>query len=518
MYILGLYSDGEYFKVTLLSKKGKRIRIEFLKEFKKNITNLNVLKKILDKRLTFFNSEVEVVTGLSSDEIYVKKISFPLVSLSKVKKALDFYLSSDDIYKEEGRYFIPAFKRHASETEVTLYGYTKEAMEGHLQDIKTLGIDSEWISTISKAFERFVGFFAQEESEFFLFHLGWETSFYYFINDHQVKKEVSFSIGFKDIIDAISKDQMMSENLDMQSIGQIFFDKVEDNEGAIATVYAGLEKEISRAWTYMIETETKAKEATKIVFTGYPEFSKKLKGFLPSIDFAEIELTPHLEFTTNQIWAYAIEIGLALDRALSDKETLQLARGDFLPSTQKKKAKKHLFRYLTLSLVGTMMVFFTFNIYYIKKSTLLKRRYDKAYKEMFTFGGNKLSKVNYSSKSLDIARKKFCLLAKKEKQKAKTSAGPVAFVDVLKWLESCSLEDFNVSSFDYQIIQGPLPSHPLQEYIIEVSFIIKTDKDHQKINELKEKLKNSRPEINFVEPVKIRDEEGYIDVVMRVKS
>lgn len=518
MYILGLHSDGEYFKVCLLHRKGKKIRIEFLKEFKKNITNLNVLKKILDKKLSFLNPSVEVVSALSSDEVYIKKLIIPFGSLRKVKKALDFKLSSDELYQDSDRYFVPSYKKMGNETVVTLYGYTKEAMESHLQEVKTLGIDSEWISTVTRAFERFVKYFTPVDRAFFLFHLGWETSFLFFVDNQEISKEVSFTFGLKDVIDAVQKEQVDLDNFDMQIMQDIFFKTLEDGkEGAIRDVFFEFEREISRAWTYMVENHKKAKEASCILFTGYGEFSAQLKEHLPPIDLTEIHMTPHLDYTNAQLKSYAVEIGLALDRALSDSQSLQLAKGEFLPTIQKVKAKKDLTRYGLVSIMGIAMFFFTVDAYFIKKKSTLRHRYKNAVAEIYDLQNKKCPNISFRDKSLKLMRKKLALMVKKQKEKTKLGEGPQGMVSVINWLQLCVGKEFALERFDYFISESP-GIDGASDYVLSLEVALRKGENTENFDGLLGRLSQSKGEISYIEEPQFEVCDDEMTVRVKVKA
>ena len=499
MYVLGLYSDGDYFKVSLISKRRGKIRIEFIKEFKKSIDNLNALKRILEKKTSFFHPSIEIVSALPSEEVFLRKLMIPLPGDRNVRKALEFQLSSDELYLEEDRYFVPLLKRKGKETEVNLYCYTKEAMEGHLQDVKTLGIDSEWVSTVSRALERFVQFFAIQTGSFFLFHLGWESSSMMYFSEGEMKKESSFKIGLKNIIDAVQKDQIILDSVDMTKMQELFIEAIEENKESHATaVFFEVEREISRAWTYIMESEKTSAGANKILFTGYAEFSRELKPYLPPLDLEEIKLSPHLEFSVSQLSSYAIEIGLALDRVVSDKQTLQLGEGRFIPFAQKEKAKKYLNRYLGLSLMSAMMIFLMLNTCFMKKKLHLKNRYESAVVAIDHLEGEKKRKISYTPKGMLETKKALAGVIKGQKLKDKIGKGPMPFARVAKFLASCQFEQYQVDEVSYEVVKSPDESSPLQEYIVDVTITFNSP-GKSSLDLFKEKSMHPDTRLNFVE-------------------
>ncbi len=518
MYVLGLYSDGDYFKVSLISKRRGKIRIEFIKEFKKSIDNLNALKRILEKKTSFFHPTIEIVSALPSEEVFLRKFMIPLTGDRKVRKALEFQLSSDELYSEEDRYFVPLLKRKGKETEVNLYGYTKEAMEGHLQDVKTLGIDSEWVSTVSRALERFVQFFAIQTESFFLFHLGWESSSMMYFSEGEMKKETSFKIGLKNIIDAVQKDQVILDSVDMHKMQELFIEAIEENKETHATeVFFEVEREISRAWTYIMESEKIALGVNKILFTGYAEFSRELKPYLPPLDLEEIKLLPHLEFSVSQLSSYAIEIGLALDRVVSDKQTLQLGEGRFIPFAQKKKAKKYLSRYVGLSLLSSLMIFFMLNTCFIKKELKLKKRYESAVFSIDGLEGDKKRKISYTPKGMLETKKALAGVIKGQKLKDKIGKGPTPFASLEKFLTSSQFEQYYVDEISYEVVKGPDDANPLQEYIVDVTISF-NNPGKTCLDLFKEQLIHPDTKLHFVEEPRISQTGDMAVINMKVSG
>jgi len=468
MYILGLYSDGDYFKVSLIQKKYGKRRLEFIKEIKKGAFHLAHLKKALEQKGAFFNKNIEVVTAINPEELFVQKFSFPVKGRSKVLKALKFRLSDEDIYFEKGSYFIPIFQKKGNQTEVALYGYTKEAMHSHEEEIKHLGIETHIVSTIPKAFERFIDLFAKVEQPFFLFHLGWETSFFYFVSNKEVKREVSFRCGLKNIVDAVQKDHILTENVDMQRIQELFIESIDQEKKNDSTrLFFEIEKEISRAWTFILEEEKKAQEVFSVLFTGYSDFSRELKPYLPPIDFQEVVLTPHLEYTSSQLASYAIEIGLALEGAISSVTPLQLAQGEMIPYAQKKRVKKSLITFATLLTLSCGVLFVSLNSILSVKKGELKERYERAISEL-----DEKAHLDIDYKNLGSKRKLLQNEAKKLQEKQKILEGPFPFSSVLEWIAKCDQSSFIVENIEYRIVQAPSLEDPLGGYIVEVAIQI----------------------------------------------
>lgn len=449
MYVLGLYSDGNYFKISLISKKRGKVRVEFLKEFNKATCTFEVLKKSIEKEGRFFKKGVEVATALPLSEVFIKNITLPLVNQGQVYRALDLELSLDGDFLEGGRVYVPKLRKKEGETEVTLFAFTKESMENHLQAIEKLGVNPDAVSTISAAFVRFSSFCNLPKTPYYLFHFGWETSSIHFFDQGEILQEASFSIGFKHIIEAVQKDQLLLDAVDMERVQELFLTALEEKKGSvIRECFTKIEKSISRIQKYISDKDARAEQVDTIVFTGYSEFCRAIKSYIPQINMKEL-VPSHEEYTPRQLGSYAIEIGLALDLIQSDDKTLQLAAGDFTPKGQKIKAKKRVQKFFgALSLCVTAISISVYSFFSIKESQLATR-YDIAIAKLERFTEAKAERF-YPAKDNFLKNRKALNNAIKAKiDKDQIRANPILFSSISLWFSSFLPEGFSFDQIEY---------------------------------------------------------------------
>jgi hypothetical protein len=339
-----------------------------------------------------------------------------------------------------------------------------------------------------------------------------------YFSEGEMKSEVSFKVGLKNIIDAVQKDQVLLDSVDMTRMQELFIKAIEENGQTHATeVFFEVEREISRAWTYIMETNTSGSEVNKILFTGYAEFSRELKTYLPPLDLEEIKLLPHLEFSALQLSSYAIEIGLALDRIVSDKQTLQLGGGKFIPFAQKKKAKKYLTRYVSLSLISGLMIFLMLHTCFFKKQQNLKRRFESAVIAIDLLEGDKKRKISYTPKGMLETKKALAAVIKGQKLKDKIGKGPPSFTSVAKLLVSPLFEEYLLDEVTYEVIKSPDKDSPLQEYIVDVTITF-CNKDITCLDLFKEKLLKTDTRFHFVEDPTVLQMGDKVVVNMKVSG
>jgi hypothetical protein len=448
MYVLGLYSDGNYFKVSLISKKKGKIRIEFLKEFNKGTCNLDFLKKNIDKERGFFNNGVDVVTALPLHDVFIKKFVIPLTNESQVYKALELELSMDEDFLSGGRFYVPKLTKKGGETEVILFAYTKESMEKHLLSIENLGVDPDQVSTVSSAFTRFASFCNLPAIPYFLFHLGWETSSVHFFYEGEIAEEASFTLGFKHIIDAVQKDQLLIDSIDMDKVQELFLTAIEEKRGVVRECFTKFDKSITRIQKFISDKDPRAGEVEMIVFTGYSEFCRALKDHIKQINLKELVPT-HEDYTPKQLSGYAVEIGLALDKIASDKQTLHLGGNAFIPKGQRIKSKKRAMRFAGSLVLSSVVMFASIYTFFSAKETQLEKRYDLAVSKIETFTETKAASFHSVKGMLRKNRKPLTAAIKNKLDRDRVDAAPVSFFVISKWFHTFLSESFSFDEIEY---------------------------------------------------------------------
>ncbi|MCH9617775.1 MAG: hypothetical protein SP4CHLAM5_04420 [Chlamydiia bacterium] len=507
MYVLGLYSDGNYFKVSLISKKKGKIQIEFLKEFNKGTGNLDILKKNIGNDRAFFKQEIDVVTALPMHEVFIKKIIIPLANQGQVYKALELELSTDEDFLSGERFYVPKLVKMGDQTEVTLFAYTKESMERHLLSIESLGVDPDQVSSVSSAFTRFTAFCNLPSSPYFLFHLGWESSSIHFFYQGKIAEEASFSLGFKHIIDAVQKDQLLIATIDMDKVQELFFTALEEKKGSfVRELFTKLDKSITRIQKFICDKDTRANEVEAIVFTGYSEFCRSLKDCIAQIDLKEF-IPTHQDYTPAQLSGYAIEIGLALDKIASDKQTLQLGGGFFTPKGQRLKSRKHAMRFAGGLALFSVVMFSSIYTFFSMKEAQLEKRYNLAVSKIATYTGAKTEYFQSVKGLLRRNRSRLTTAIKNKQEKDRAHADPVSFLSISKWLNTFLLESFSFDQIEYIAQPGGA----------QVTFIFKGENKEGRAQLLKEGVRLNGAALLVDDELLIHTIEDTVLVKMRVK-
>jgi hypothetical protein len=395
MYVLGVHSDGDYFKVALIKNTKKKTRIVFLEEFKKDIVDLNHLRERLLREPNLKIEELEVVSLLNPDEVFTKNLTFPFKNKSAIYKALPFQLEKLFPMSSEHITTHAEIEKEGKGANVTLYSYFNETLDLHLEDIQTLGLESDSVTAVSKAILGFKKFFIGKEESAVIFYLGWEKSYIVYTGNNTFKENLLIELGFKHFIDAAREDFSSINQIDSEFIKKEirnFFSK-ELLEGALKEVFQKLQKNLFRSFEYIKKKEKL--EEVQLLVLGYSDIADAFVSGLKSGVSLILEISPHLEFCREDLKAYAIEIGAALEVSENPERHFEFRSNHSISEKWVKKieTKKKLFFSLALcfSLITTSLsfAFLIFKQREIKRdfSELVKKAGEKPihYKKMEDF-------------------------------------------------------------------------------------------------------------------------------------
>jgi hypothetical protein len=470
MYVLGIHSDGDYFKVALLKSSRKKNTIVFLQEFKKDILDLNQLKRRVLKETNYKTDKIVVVSALTPEEVFVKNLSFPFRNKRSVMKALPFQMEKILPFSEEHVTTIPQIKSGKKESKVTLYTFFNETLQSHLQDIKTLGFDSDVVSSVAKGLLRFKSFFEKSHEKLTLLYFGWEKSYIVYIEKEEVKHSLVVDVGFRMLIDAAREDFPDEKNIDFVFLNKKivrFFKKQLENEH-IKEVLIKLQKGLFRSFEYIKKKENL--DNLDLIHLGYSAISEEMTSFMTEVSLKSVEISPHLEFDRQELRAYAIEIGLALDCLEKEKESLQFRLGEFASTKQIGRIKRKIKTFLSMSLVFSIITSVFLTVFFIKKEANIRERFNFIAK----IGGEdplvykEVQKTLFSQAGLQKDIDAFLKKTEWHKQEGGVLKEPLS-------LHECLLEiskEIFVKEFKYELLSYPTIDKPKDGYVIRLEVLI----------------------------------------------
>lgn len=472
MYLLGIHPDGDYFKVALVQKRGREKKILFLQEFKKDILDLNQLKKKVLKETKYRQEEVDVITALSPDEVFVRSISFPFKRKSSIAKALPFQLEKVLPFSQEVATAIPQINVGKKGSVVTLYTYLNENLEQHIQEIKTLGFDPDSVVPLAKALHRFARFLDVLAPSYLIFHLGWETSHLVYVKEGVIKHSLTLEFGFKGFVDSVKKGVPMTESIDYPLICQM----IKKGEEVVADELAHAKKALFRSLEFLRRKE----ECTELplLCTGHLAVGEEIVSSLEGFSFPRVERGKG-EIDLENMGAYAIEIGLALEGGEGGKDVVELRQGSFTAARQIAKVKKKALFFLTLTALTSCAFFSTLFFTAVKQTQLARDRFQRvialADDELKSYP--KLEKALFSSADCAEESRKFLKAFNKERIEENFFQTPPAVHHLLLALFENKGEGIEIESIDYRLDSYPHAENPRapMSALIELSFTAESE-------------------------------------------
>lgn len=470
MYVLSIHPDGEYFKVALLSLKNKKMKIEFINDLRKDIVDLNQLKRKIDTVTKQREDKVEVVSALGPDEVLTRTLELPLRKKRSVLKALPFQLESILPFSQELSTTLPVITKHAKSSKVKLYSFMNETMDNHIQNIKTFGFNPDWVTTVSSGLARFTQTFASESSDCLVFHFGWARSYLIALSNGEEIFSTTLQIGLKNFIDALKEDfpEVEEVSLDLLEVQIEESAKNEDSDTEMSRVLFEVQKQIYRVIEFVKRVDSE-KECEGVIFTGYTEIVKKITKWMEAFPGEAIDLIPHLEYETKEIASYALEIGLALDSLQRDEKTIQLRVGRFLPRRMYEKVKRKAKVFFGMSCLTSALMLATMTSYFVKVEHGHKERFSRIVNlsgadiDLFPFMQKPFVGQEEMKKGISQLIKGF----KTVKPEGIAKLEPILISETIEWILHSLNKEIDVLNIHYDLTSYPTAEEPIKETIID---------------------------------------------------
>lgn len=318
MYVLSIHIEGAFFKTAILSVKGKRMAIESLQEGLIEDFNLQEILQPLG------DVEVELISALSPDQVMVRLVPLPVKQMRQAKKAIEYQIGDLFPFKVDEATILRSFRKTPKGIEATLVGHQNTELCRHLQEMKALGIDPDWTSSIAHGLRRFAETFAQEKDPFILFHFGWEESYLIFERENRIQKALSIPFGQRHIID------LLPDKAEEPITRPVLEDAWQEGKRKKTPFYEQIEafeKKLRRVFEFFTQEGDESVDV-KVFYTGADEMGRFLSRQLIA-DEKRIQMIPHLQFRNDHLLDYAITVGLCLDVIEQDRYSIQFRRGGF---------------------------------------------------------------------------------------------------------------------------------------------------------------------------------------------
>lgn len=296
MFTIGLSLEEGAFRIAVVKKEKKRIAVESLHEFPYGSESVKLFYNLPPFHT---GKEVEIVSGLSSADVFIRKLHLPLRDKRKIIAALPFQLESLIPFSNENPIVCPLLKPLGKQmTSVTVIATAQGHLSSHLAILKGIDIEPDTVSCHPMALGRFA---------------RWKFS-----KEHRI---LCFDIRNKRISSAVFEG---NELLLSQAIS---FDENEN-------VSLELEK-----FSIFLKQKGVIDDETPWIMTGEATDSliEILSRFFPG---------RKLEIPEKDLTQYAICIGLALDTIPKDGTGVQFCQNEFTPEHTFHLRRKKTLQYL----------------------------------------------------------------------------------------------------------------------------------------------------------------------------
>jgi type IV pilus assembly protein PilM len=454
MFFIGITLEQETFKVAILKKDAKQTI---------TVVDLQTFPIGPDHVKLFYNlppfhtgKKVWVSSGLRGEEIFLRKIHFPLKERRKILAALPFQLETLVPFPPDEALIHPLFKPLSKQmTAVTIIATLKERLTSHLVRLMDHTIKPDSVSCYPVGLARFTSWQFPQEQRVLSFHVE--------------KEKILWTVSEKE-------ELVLSQTL--------FFEREE-------TVSLELDKLL-----LFLKNKGAIDDRTPWLLTG----DQSLTGIL-----SHVFQGPQLQLCESAFSNYAIPLGLALDALKADEHSVQFCQFAFTPVHTHQTRQKKLISYLAACLAAALLMAAGGNFLTQKKQTILVERLQNELTPTLNKGS--LSSIQ------DIQVKLFEWEKSLNRQKTPFPFLPTApkVSDVLAWISTHPAfattdgnpkEGIEIKSIHYSLNKYPKIGEPQIPYLaqVEIEFTASTPRAARDFHEalLKgDQLVNGKKEIRW---------------------
>jgi type IV pilus assembly protein PilM len=462
MFTIGLTLEKEAFKIAVLKKEKKTIAIESLKTFPYGPDNVKLFYNLPPFHT---GKEVEIVSGLAGEEVFIRKLHLPLREKRKILATLPFQIESLIPFPNESPIICPLLKPLSKQmTIVTVIATVQTHIASLIASLK--GIDRyraqegfvnfglcETKSNRSEAFrmrspslngkgdeENRFGEVAASPNSQNLTERGIEPDT---ISCHPVAlvrfarwqfpeeyRILCFDVRDQKISCALleGSELILSQTISLSQIEQVPFELEK------LSVFLGQKGAIDEQTPWLLTGDSN-------------HLAEILSQFFPG---------QRLNLTECGIAEYAIPLGLALDAIAADDSSVQFCQKEFTPKHTFQKRRKKMLQYLTICLSATLLMSIGGSFALNKKEHLLANQlqsYFSSSKELISSSDQIEEKLHAWESSLRGQKSSFAFLPTVPKVS-----------DVLAWLsthpvfateEGGQKEGIEIKSLHYNLVKYP---------------------------------------------------------------
>jgi type IV pilus assembly protein PilM len=367
MLFLGIQIEEAVIRIARIRTDKKAPSIISLKTLPlSNMTSIDDPIRITELTLS---PNDQIITGLESNQVFLRTFDLPLIDKKKILSALPLQMEELLPFPLADCFVIPIIWKdkpnHSSRIQVV--AAEKKAISSHIKKYTENNIETDIISCYPVALMRFISFCFPKLQDVIAFYIGSQSSLSMLLISGRIETSYPFFLGTQKMLEALSKDypDLPEHKIIEKAISLNFSEVSSDNLPHLFETLSMMRKEIDRILIFF-QSKVPLQRIQNVILTGNVSLFPSLEPFFRSLLPKELGLLSHpsvQDYQPETLFSYAIPIGLALDAAAADVNSIQLRQYDFLSSKYFKKQLRALLVYTgscavlaaTLFLSGTLV-------------------------------------------------------------------------------------------------------------------------------------------------------------------
>lgn len=319
MFYIGIVLENETFKVAVIQYEKQMISVDSLETFAYGPDNVKLFYNLPPFHT---GKKTWIISGLSGDEAFIRKLHLPLKEKRKILAALPFQLETLIPFSADETVVCSLLKSISKQmTAVTLIATNQKYLTAHLKSLEALDIVPDIISCFANALARFTHWQFPEEKHLLAFHIQEEKLWCVLTEEGQLS--LAQTIAFQD--------------------------------------KANLALEIGK-FSVFLKQKGAADEQTSWILTGNLDYEETIQSI-----FSE----PPLPLSDPSLAAYAIPLGLAIDGLKNDASTVQFRQKQFTAQHTLRDRSKKMQIYLAACFIAACLMFVSNSFLINKKQRAL---------------------------------------------------------------------------------------------------------------------------------------------------
>jgi hypothetical protein len=447
---IGIDLDGDLVNVAAFNKSKDLIHTKSL--------DINELQ-LSNVKLLYISKKTLIISCLDVQDILIKNTSFEIKKSFFTKKAIKFQKDLITTIDPSKSICISLYLKDSS--KLKFFITTKELLKTHLNRLKNINIDPDYVICSAIALCRFANHYHKNVKNAFLVHISQNKTSCIFMKDNMPEKTSHIKIGLKRLnSDYFENKKPKKTPINVQSLPKT---------NKLYITLLTLKKEIEKTFISFVN-----KEKTKypLILTGNIDSYINLYNFLLNEKTTAIISDDFLLEQAPQKKAFAISIGLALSLFTKEANKLQFRVEEFTPNKTLINLGKKIFFLCFFTIVTFCLVHLISTHTLKQKENLLKNK---------IIDLEKLENTQLNKKNKIIVKNLYDDLDEYEKKLLKETKKFPYFLKVpnvtetLSWLNNHEyLQNAEVISFNYELEKHPNIYSKSEPYIAKIEIEFKT--------------------------------------------